>query len=208
MKPSQAKLRAILLALSLGLSASLPAAKLKNGDPAPDFTLRSVDGKVVKLSDAKGKLVVLEWVNEGCPFVQKHYDSGNMQALQKKYTERGVVWLSLCSSAKGKQGWWETDAEAKAWRKAQGAAMTALLKDPDGAVGRAYGAKTTPHLYVIDQAGKLAYQGAIDDIPSTDPADVKTAKNWLAQALDELLAGKKVSVAQTRPYGCSIKYAR
>jgi peroxiredoxin len=200
-------LKTVLTALVLALGWAPGLGTAETGRPAPDFSVRAADGTLVSLKDLKGKLVVLEWVNEGCPFVGKHYGSGNLQALQGKYTEKGVVWLSVCSSAKGRQGYWRDGAEALAFKKKQKAAMTHLLLDPDGALGHAYGAKTTPHLFVVDKAGRLAYQGAIDDTPSTRQKDVKTARNWVAQALDELLAGKPVSVPETRSYGCSVKYA-
>lgn len=194
--------------LSLALAAGLHAG-VETGKPAPDFTLADENGKAVKLSDYKGRTVVLEWLNEGCPFVQKHYhDSGNMPALQKKYTDKKVVWLSIVSSAEGKQGHWATGAEAAAFKADQKAAMTHILMDADGAVGTAYGAKTTPHMYIVDAKGVLAYQGAIDDKASTKAKDIAGAKNWVAQGLDELLAKKPVSVTDTKPYGCSVKYAK
>ena len=150
--------------------------------------------------------MVLEWVNSGCPFVHKQYDSGNMQALQKKYTAKGVVWYSIASSCKGAEGYFEGPADAAAFRKDRKASMTAILLDPDGAAGHAYGAKTTPHMFVIAKDGTVAYEGAIDDKPSTDTADVAGAHNYVSAALDELMAGKPVSVTQTRSYGCSVKY--
>jgi peroxiredoxin len=181
----------------------LPAAKV--GQPAPAFHAVDVAGKTVGLADYAGKTVVLEWTNDGCPFVGKHYDSGNMQALQQKYTAAGVVWLTIASSAPGEQGY-VTPAEAKAdlarWR----AAPSDFLLDPDGILGRLYDARATPHMVVIDRAGHIAYMGAIDDKPSTRLADVKTAHNYVAVALDALAAGKPVAVASTHAYGCSIKY--
>jgi len=176
------------------------------GAPAPAFALPAADGGNVNLSDYKGKLVVLEWHNKGCPFVHKHYDSGNMQALQKEYTAKDVVWLTINSSAEGKQGY-ETADEALATMKDNDAAPTHVLLDADGKVGRLYGAKTTPSMYVIDKDGKLAYAGAIDDTPSTDVDDVKTAKNYVRAALDALAEGKPVAVATTKSYGCGVKYA-
>lgn len=176
------------------------------GKPAPDFKLPGLSAKTVSLSQYKGKTVVLEWLNEGCPFVRHYYDKGNMQALQKKYTGKKVVWLSIVSSAAGHEGYF-ADAKAAAKFKAdEKASMTDVLLDPAGTVGHAYGAKTTPHMFVIDAKGALVYQGAIDDKPSTNAADAANAKNWVAQALDEVLAKKAVSVPETKSYGCSVKY--
>ncbi len=175
------------------------------GSPAPDFTLTDTNGKTQSLASYKGKLVVLEWLNHGCPFVKKHYASGNMQALQKKYTGKGVVWLSLVSSAPGKQGY-QTNAEHNAAMKETGAAPSAILIDSDGKVGRLYGAKTTPHMFVINKKGELAYAGAIDDKASTDQADIKPAKNYVSAALDNLLKDKVPAVASSKAYGCSVKY--
>jgi peroxiredoxin len=176
------------------------------GKPAPDFTLTDSNGKSHSLSDYKGKVIVLEWFNHGCPFVVKHYDSGNMPKLQKEYTAKGVIWLSICSSAPGKQGF-GSGAEQNAKAKETGAAPTAILIDADGKVGRLYGARSTPSMYVITKKGSLAYAGAIDDKPTTDPADIKGAKNYVKEALDEVLDGKTVATASTKSYGCSVKYA-
>lgn len=183
-------------------SASAAAAI---GKPAPKFTLTDTTGKKWNLSDLKGKIVVLEWFNHGCPFVKKHYESGNMQKLQKEYTGKGVTWLSINSSAKGKQGN-ATGAEHDKAMKDKNAAPTAVLIDEDGAVGRAYGAKTTPDMYVIDKKGVLVYAGAIDDKSGFEQSEITTAKNYVKAALDELLSGKTVTVAETKPYGCSVKY--
>jgi peroxiredoxin len=191
------------LIVALAAPAAVDAAAVV-GKPAPSFSLKDTDGKTVRLDSFKGKVVVLEWTNYGCPFVKKHYGSGNMQSLQKKYQEQGVVWLSICSSAKGKQGNM-TEAEAKAAVAEKEAAAPYLL-DPKGSVGKSYGAKTTPHMFIIDAAGKVAYAGAIDDKPSTDPADVPKAKNYVADALDAVLAGQPVALATTASYGCSVKY--
>lgn len=175
------------------------------GSPAPAFTLTDTNGKQRKLADFKGKYVVLEWVNFGCPFVKKHYESGNMQSTQKKAVDKGAVWLSVCSSAEGKQGhmaaadWNEEIADRKL-------ASTAVLLDESGAVGKTYGAKTTPHMYIINPAGVLIYKGAIDDKPSTNKGDIPGARNYVLAALDEAMAGKPVSMASTRSYGCSVKY--
>jgi peroxiredoxin len=185
--------------------AVAPVAAAKVGQPAPAFRAVDIAGKTVGLADHAGKTIVLEWTNDGCPFVGKHYDSGNMQALQQRYTSAGVVWLTIASSAPGEQGY-VTPAEAKAdlarWR----AAPSDFLLDPDGVVGRLYGARATPHMVVIDRAGHIAYMGAIDDKPSTRLADVKTAHNYVVAALDSLAAGQPIAIASTRAYGCSIKY--
>lgn len=203
-------IRSLLAALALsGLVALLPAtgvAAPKVGAPAPAFTLVDLDGKQRSLSEFAGKIVVLEWTNDGCPFVKKHYESGNMQKLQKKWTEQGVVWLTINSSAPGKQGHVDA-AGAKAILAKFDAKPTAYLFDTDGRVGRLYAAKTTPHMYVIDAKGTLVYMGGIDDKPSADQADVATAHNYVDAALAELAAGKPVSQATSRPYGCSVKYA-
>ncbi len=175
------------------------------GKAAPEFSLPASNGKSVDLAQYKGKLVVLEWFNHGCPFVKKHYDSGNMQALQKEYTGKGVIWLSICSSAPGKQGFGtaeEHNAELKEFK----AAPTAVLMDPDGKVGRMYGAKTTPHMFVIDKKGVLVYAGAIDDHSDPDQASIKISKSFVKEALDEILSGKTVAQASTKSYGCSVKY--
>ena len=175
------------------------------GSPAPAFTLTDTRGKQHKLADFKGKHVVLEWVNFGCPFVKKHYESGNMQSTQKKAVDKGVVWLSVCSSAEGKQGHMDPDDwnEEIADRKL---ASTAVLLDESGAVGKTYGAKTTPHMYIINPDGILIYKGAIDDKPNTNKDSIPGARNHVLAALDESLAGKPVSTASTTPYGCSVKY--
>jgi peroxiredoxin len=175
------------------------------GKAAPDFSLQDTNGKTQKLSAYKGKLVVLEWLNHGCPFVKKHYSSGNMQALQKDAAKDGVVWLSIVSSAAGKQGY-QTNAEHNAAMKTQGAAPAAILIDADGKVGHLYGAKTTPHMFVVNKKGDLAYAGAIDDKPGTDVEEIKTAKNYVKAALDQLKNGKPVEVSSTKSYGCSVKY--
>ena len=175
------------------------------GQPAPDFSLVDALGKPVSLAKLKGKIVVLEWFNHGCPFVKKHYDGGNMQSLQKTYTGKGVVWLSICSSAAGKQGFATGEEHLKVMADKK-ASPSHILIDADGKVGHLYGAKTTPHMYVIDKSGKLVYAGAIDDKRSTDSEDVKTSKNYVKVALDQLLKGKMPDVATTDAYGCSIKY--
>lgn len=191
---------AVLLTLAVAANA---APRL--GEAAPDFTVSDQSGKPVKLSDAKDKLVVLEWYNKGCPFVRKHYDAKNMQALQKKYAKKGVVWYTVVTGKKGKEGHM-TPAEAAAQMKTEGMGSSAILLDESGDVGRLYSAKTTPHLFVIDKKGALIYQGGIDDKSSADSADIKGSKNFVAAALDETLAGKPVSTPSAAPYGCSVKY--
>ncbi|HNT98584.1 MAG TPA: thioredoxin family protein [Elusimicrobiales bacterium] len=193
---------ALLLA---GGAWAAPKEKADIGKPAPAFTAPDIGGKKVSLSDHKGKFVVLEWTNYGCPFVQKHYGAGNMQALQKEVLAKGGVWLTIVSSAKGKQGY----MTAKEWgpaAKEQGSSGTAILLDPAGKVGRLYGAVTTPHMYIVDPKGTLIYKGAIDDKPTTKQEDIPGAVNYVRQALDEAMAGKPVSVPSTKPYGCSVKY--
>ena len=177
----------------------------KLNEQAPNFKLMDSNGKEHSLSDFKDKIVVLEWINYECPFVKKHYDSKNMQTLQEKYTKQGLIWLTICSSAESKQGNFTND-EINRRSKKHGAKFTAYLVDSDGKVGKMYGAKTTPHMYIINEAGKLVYAGGIDDKASTDLEDNKDAKNYVSLALEELLAGKDVSVQSSKPYGCSVKY--
>lgn len=204
-------LRPAIAALAM-LAAGLLAGRLdagaqlaKVGAAAPAFEANDSRGASRSLASLAGSYVVLEWINHDCPFVRKHYSSGNMQALQKKYTERGVVWLSIASSAPGKQGHLGPDAW-NAISAEKGSHATAVLLDPDGTIGRAYGARTTPQIAIIDPKGVLIYTGAIDDTPSADVDDIATARNHVAAALDEALAGKSVSVATSQPYGCSVKY--
>ena len=175
-----------------------------NGEMAPDFNL-SGSPKGAKLKDMRGKYVVLEWYNEGCPFVRKHYDSNNMQALQEKYQGK-VAWLSVNSSAKNRQGYLADSSAAKGTYSKEQMKALSLLLDSDGSVGKAYGAKTTPHMFIIDPKGKIAYQGAIDSISSASSADIKKATNYVDQALGQALAGRKIAMAKTKPYGCSVKY--
>jgi peroxiredoxin len=182
-----------------------PGAAAKPGLAAPAFSAPDIAGNTVGLSDYAGKIVILEWTNDGCPFVGKHYNSGNMQALQRRYTGEGDVWLTIASSAPGEQGY-VTPAEAKADLARWHAAPTDYLLDPNGAVARLYDARATPNMVVIGRDGRVAYMGAIDDTPSTDLTDVRTAKNYVVAALEEIAAGKTVTVAVTRAYGCSIKY--
>lgn len=196
------KLVIVLLAL-----ISFQASALTTGEKAPDFTLKGLSPKAadVSLSDFKGKVVILEWLNHGCPFVRKHYDSGNMQALQKKYTGQDIVWFSIISSAKGKQGYVSKD-EAIKEKKENKSLATDVLLDPTGKVGQLYGAKTTPHIYIIDKSGNLVYQGAIDDSPDTDKNSIASAKNYIESGIEELNAGKKITAHTTKAYGCAVKY--
>ena len=196
-------LRKTTLAFFLAAGTALAAPEV--GQPAPAFTLTDSNGQAHNLSDFKGKFVVLEWLNHGCPFVMKHYDSGNMQKLQKEYTGKDVVWLSVVSSAPGKQGHM-SPAETNQAKEEKGSAATAILIDGDGTVGRLYGARVTPELYIIDPEGALIYAGAIDNKKSVDPTDVEGATNYVKQALDEAMAGQPVSTSKTEPYGCSVKY--
>lgn len=195
-------MKRMMLALMF-LSATAFAAE--SGKPAPDFSLKGISGKEVKLADLKGKTVVLEWLNHGCPFVRKHYGSGNMQKLQKEYTGKGVVWFSVISSAPGKEGH-STPAQAEADKKEKGASPSDILIDESGKIGKLYGAQTTPHMFVIDGKGTLVYQGAIDDKASAEKEDIIGAKNYVREALEAVMAGKQVAVAQTKSYGCSVKY--
>lgn len=195
----------ILSSVAMAVFAATPAFALSTGQPAPDFTAKTSEGKTVKLSDYKGKTVVLERLNYGCPFVKKHYDSSNMQALQKDAAAKGVVWLSVVSSAPGKQGHGNA-AQAEKERAEHGSKASAVLLDETGVVGQQYGAQTTPHMYVVDPQGKLVYQGAIDDKPSTDKSDLKGARNYVREAMEAVLAKKPVATAQTKAYGCGVKY--
>jgi len=209
MQASKVAAMKTLLALFSGFALILTANHLRAeavvGQPAPAFTLADLDGKPVSLASYAGKIVVLEWTNVDCPFVHKHYDSGNIPKLQQTYTAKGVVWLSINSSAPGQQGNLPA-AQIEARRTAWHAASTDYLTDADGRVGRLYGAKTTPHFFIVDASGVLRYAGAIDSIPSPDPADIPHAENYVAEALDALLSGQPVKTASTRSYGCSVKY--
>ena len=199
-------LKQTLCAAALALAAGGALAVATVGQPAPAFTAQDASGKTVSLADFKGKHVVLEWVNPGCPYVVKHYGSANMQGTQKEATAKGVVWLSVNSTA-ADHGDYKAPAAMAQWMQQQKAAPTATLIDADGKVGRAYGARTTPHLYIVDPKGTLVYAGGIDNKPTANPADVATATNHVKVALAETLDGKPVSQATTRPYGCSIKYS-
>ncbi len=192
--------------LAIVAALALPSAwSARLGERAPDFTASDSNGRVHKLSAYAGKFVVLEWHNRGCPYTRKHYDSGNMQRLQREWTSRGVIWLTVISSAPGKQGY-VTAEEENAYLKEINAAPTAVLLDPTGEVGHLYSAKTTPQIIVINTQGILIYDGAIDDRPTTDPADIPVARNYVSLALTEAFAGKSVSTPTSRPYGCSVKY--
>jgi peroxiredoxin len=196
----------IVAATAVALATPWTAAAAPTvGAPAPAFTGTDTHGQKRSLADVKGKYVVLEWHNQGCPYVKKHYDTKNMQRLQKELTAQNVVWYTVISSAPGKQGH-VTAAEEDTYLKEQGAVPTAVILDEDGSIGRLYGAKTTPHMFVIDDKGTLVYAGAIDDNPSADKADVEGAKSYVLAAYQESKAGKPVSVATTAPYGCSVKY--
>jgi AhpC/TSA family protein len=179
---------------------------IRVGAPAPAFTATDSNGKTVSLSDFKGKTVVLEWTNHDCPFVRKHYTGNNMQTLQKKWTGQGIVWLTVISSARGEQGY-VTPEQANKLTAERSASPSAVLLDPKGEIGRAYGAQVTPHMYIIKGDGTLAYMGGIDDKPTTRLEDLKAAKNFVDAALTELAAGKPVSVTTSRPYGCTVKYS-
>jgi peroxiredoxin len=197
-------LRTLFSILAVFACSSLYA--LDTNSEAPDFTLTSVDGKTVNLSDYKGKTVVLEWYNMGCPFVVKHYKNGDMQALQSDAIGKGVVWLTINSTNPNHKDFRPTD-KAAAEVKEHKIASTAMLVDSDGKVGKLYGAKTTPHMFVIDPSGKVVYQGAIDDASSVS-ANPKESKNYVRAALDEVLAGKPVTTSQTKQYGCGVKYGK
>lgn len=203
----------IFTALCLGalLSITVSAQNTSSGpatisQPAPDFTLQGADGKTHSLADYKGKFVVLEWTNPQCPFVHKFYDSNTMQGLQKEETAKGVVWLRINSSAQGHEGY-QTVSDLASYIEDHHVAATESLLDSDGKVGHLYGARTTPHMFVIDPKGVLIYAGGIDNTPSPDPATIPTAKNYVTAALDEAMAGKPVTTPTARPYGCSVKYA-
>ena len=202
------KLTAATLAAfaTFGFAATSASATATVGQPAPAFSVSDASGKTVSLADFKGKHVVLEWVNPGCPFVVKHYSSDNMQGTQKEATAKGVVWLTVSSTAPDATDY-KKPAELASWMQSQKAAATATLMDDNGKVGKAYGARTTPHMYIVDPAGTLVYAGGIDDKPSSRAADIPTSRNYVKAALAETLAGKPVTQASTKPYGCSVKYS-
>lgn len=205
----------LLLSAAIAAASALANAAPEIGKPAPAFAVRDSNGQMQTLADQLGKVVILEWTNADCPFVRKHYgvmngdvkngSANNMQTLQKRYTDKEVVWLSVISSAKGKQGHLSGEAANQLTRE-RNAAPTAVLLDESGVMGRAYDARTTPHMYVIDTEGVLVYMGGIDSIPSTDAADIAKATPYLADAADAVLAGKPVAEPATKPYGCSVKY--
>lgn len=186
------------------LAASGAMAQAVVGKPAPAFTATDVTGNPVALSDYKGKFVVLEWTNPRCPFVGKHYNSGNMPATQKRAVAEGVAWLSIQTIPDGSDQ--KALARLQAWQKSKNASPTAAIVDSDGRIARAYQAKATPHMYIVDPRGTLIYAGAIDSKPSTDPADIKTATNYVSQALDEAMSGKPVSHPSSQAYGCAVEY--
>jgi peroxiredoxin len=194
------------VAVAAGLAMVCASAMaLKPGDPAPDFKGVDSNGKVQTLAQYRGKYVVLEWANKGCPFEQKHYKSGNMERLQREWTSKGVVWLSVISSAPGQDGY-VTPPEENDYLRTMKAAPSAAILDASGTIGRLYSAKTTPDMFVIDPQGKLVYEGAIDDQPTPDPASLKDAKNYVSAALEASMAGRPVETPVTRSYGCSVKY--
>lgn len=196
---------------ALVLAPFLPSAHAASavvGQNAPDFSALDANGKAHKLSDFKGKFVVLEWVNPGCPFVRKHYSgdkTGNMQTLQKEFTSKGVVWLSV-NSTEQQSFDYLAPAKLTAWANEKQASPSATLIDESGKIGQLYAAKTTPHMYIVNPQGQLAYAGAIDSIASSRVDDIKTATNYVRQGLNEALSGKAISVSASRPYGCSVKY--
>jgi peroxiredoxin len=192
-------------AAAVMFGAALAQASVSVGQAAPDFKVKDTNGKEQSLAAYKGKYVVLEWTNPGCPFVQKHYDTANMPATQKAAEAKGVVWLTVSSTAKD-AGDYKQPSELAAWLKEKGATPTAVLMDDDGKIGHAYGARTTPHMFIISPEGKLVYAGAIDSKATARKDDVKGATNYVSVALNEALAGKPVSKASSEPYGCSIKY--
>jgi hypothetical protein len=194
----------MVVALLMAVAPLLIAAA-HVGAPAPDFTGTTSMGKTIHLSDFHGKFVVLEWHNNGCPYVRKHYNSGNMQKLQKEWTSKGVVWLTIISSAPGKQGY-VTAGEENEYLTKMNAVPSAAILDPEGTIGHMYDAKTSPHMFIINPQGVLIYDGAIDDKPTTDLNDVPSATNYVNLALDAAMSGKPVAVQTSRPYGCSVKY--
>jgi hypothetical protein len=198
---------ALIAALWAGVGVAVPALgdALQIGQPAPEFTVKDSKGSSLSLSQYRGKTVVLEWTNAECPYTRKHYTSGNMQGIQALAQKDGVIWLTVISSAPGKQGYVDGPA-GDALTRSRGAAPTAVLLDPSGTVGRLYGAKTTPHMYVIDKNGALQYMGGIDSIATADVSDIAKAEPYLREAMLEVVQGRPVAHSVTKPYGCSIKY--
>jgi peroxiredoxin len=204
-RPSVHVSMAAMVALTLVFASTVRAAQV--GSPAPDFHGTDSNGKAQNLDQYRGKFVVLEWHNHDCPYTIKHYQSGNMQSLQKEWTAKGVIWFTVISSAPGAQGY-VTAGQENAYVLKTGAKPTAVILDPTGAIGHLYNAKTTPNMFVIDPAGKLIYAGAIDDHATTDVSDIGVSKNFVSAALTEAMNGKVVQTAYTRPYGCSVKYGQ
>jgi hypothetical protein len=198
-------LRSALLTAALAFAPIAAFASPAVDQPAPAFTAATADGKNISLDSLKGKAVVLEWTNHDCPFVKKHYESGNMQALQKDAATKGIVWLQVISSAPGKQGYVDGPAALKL-NSARSATPANVILDPEGKLGKLYGAQTTPHIYIIDAKGTLVYKGGIDSLATADKADVAKADPYVANALTALVAGKKIAANNTKPYGCSVKY--
>lgn len=198
-------LKKLLLSVAVICAVSTSSLAIESGQPAPNFTVKDVNGKEQSIGEYKGKIIVLEWNNPDCPFVGKHYGSGSMQALQQYAVSKGVVWLTINSGGEGKQGNMTAD-EAKATVAKVGGHENAYILDPNGKIGHLYGATATPHMFVIDANGNIAYQGAPDDKPGVDPADLKTAQNYVRTAIDDLIANKPIEISQTKAYGCPVKY--
>lgn len=198
-------MKLLMIAILSILPSTFANAEAVPGKPAPTFEVKDAQGKTHTLADSKGKWLVLEWFNKDCPYVKKHYESGNMQSLQKAYTEKGVTWLTVISSAKGKQGHLDPAGAVRVFKENKSATHAVLL-DESGTMGRAYGAKTTPHMYVIDPKGNVVYAGGIDDNDSANPKVIPKSTNYVKAALDAAMADKKVEVSSARPYGCSVKY--
>jgi len=206
-KSQLSRLSCLLASFLMSTTVAIATAQtIRIGAPAPEFKATDSNGKAESLDQYRGKYVVLEWHNQSCPYTKKHYTSGNMQSLQKEWTAKGVVWLTVISSAKGEQGY-VTPYEENSYLSRMHAVPTAVLLDSDSKVARLYSAKTTPQMVVVDPGGKVIYDGAIDDRPTDDPGDVKGAKNYVNEALGAAMAGKPVPTPYTRPYGCSVKYA-
>jgi peroxiredoxin len=195
-----------LIAIAALLIAPILMSAPRIGELAPDFTATASNGKTYRLSELRGKFVVLEWHNNGCPYTRKHSESGNMQRLQKEWTARGVEWFTVISSAPGTQGYMTSDQE-NAYITKMGAAPTAALLDPNGDLGHLYDAKTTPHMIIINPQGLVIYDGAIDDHATSDASDIPGSKNYVSMALSDAMSGKPVSVSTSKPYGCTVKYA-